>query len=1109
MARIKSDRSTEKLLKKIGTLTTRLNEAREELNALRYDEFIALADSAKGGNELLQTALDRFHRILSSLKNGMLLMTRDNRVEFVNQPFCDIFGLKESPKDLLNLSTEAIIEKVINKHLDPAAAEKRIREIVLEMKPVFGEDITMKSGRTYLRDFVPLEVGKNNFGRLWHYVDITDHKNTENALTESEGRFRALAENIPDMIVRFDNDLRLLYGNPAVLKRTGLPLESLIGKTSIEYGAHPDTARKWENAARHVFKTAETIRMEHTNYWQGEERVFDVILVPEKNSCGAVCSIISIARDITEMKEVENTLRKSEKDLLESRENYKELVTNARSIILKMDTDGKFIFINEFGQNFFGFSNEELIGKHALGTIVPINTQSEKGLDKLVESIIRDPDSFSVNININVKKNGELVWIEWYNKALFDENGKRTGHMAIGVDVTKRKIAEEALQENERKLRSVLNATLESVYMFDRNGIVCMSNSTGIERVNRKNENEVVGHHFSKFMSPEIARLRQEKFDEVFNTGNPLEFEDERAGKTYHHNFFPVFRDNEVIYVVSYSTDITARKKAETKLMESEDRFRTIAESLTVMISITRISDSTISFVNEPFENAFGFSKDDLLGKKLPGTIFSKADSQNIGKILNEFGDINNREIKVNKSDGTSFWIMLTIKKINFQNEPSYLSASIDITSSKRAQLELIRLNRVLDAHSKSSQAMIHADNEYNYISKVCKIIIEDCGHTMVWIGYAQNDAKKSVLPVAYYGFDKGYIDQLNITWDDNIQGRGPTGTAIRTGERYICRNMLTDPSFEPWREAAIERGYASSVVLPLRSEGKTFGAISIYSKEPDPFSETEINFLSELADDMAYGISFLRLAESERAAARAIKENEIKLKELITTKDKFFNIVAHDLKNPFTSLLGSSELLYENIEEMTAENVRQLALILNASAKGGYAILQNLLDWSRSQTGLIKFTPKNLNLRDIIEENIDSLQLQIINKGVNMKSLLNHDLYINVDKNMVNTVLRNLLSNAVKYTYKGGHITISVTSDNKEVMVTVKDTGTGIPEDHIENLFKLDNSLSNPGTEKEQGTGLGLKLCKEFTEMMGGKIWVESKLNEGSEFKFTLPVIA
>jgi signal transduction histidine kinase len=320
---------------------------------------------------------------------------------------------------------------------------------------------------------------------------------------------------------------------------------------------------------------------------------------------------------------------------------------------------------------------------------------------------------------------------------------------------------------------------------------------------------------------------------------------------------------------------------------------------------------------------------------------------------------------------------------------------------------------------------------------------------------------------------------------------------------------MLTDPCFGPWRDAAIQRGYASSVVLPLKSEDRAFGAVSIYSKEPDPFTDSEIDLLSELADDLAYGVLFIRLSEYEKEATRAIRENEIRLKELIATKDKFFNIIAHDLKNPFTSLLGASELLYDNISQMTAENIKKLALILNDSAKGGYAILQNLLDWSRSQTGQLKFNPEKVNLKTIIDENIENLKLQVNNKEIELRSDLNEDLFIIADKNMINTVLRNLLSNAVKYTFKNGIIRVMVEQGNKAITLTVKDTGIGVSKEKTDSLFRLENSLSLPGTAKEQGTGLGLKLCKEFTEKMGGRIWVESKIGEGSEFKFTVPVKA
>lgn len=242
------------------------------------------------------------------------------------------------------------------------------------------------------------------------------------------------------------------------------------------------------------------------------------------------------------------------------------------------------------------------------------------------------------------------------------------------------------------------------------------------------------------------------------------------------------------------------------------------------------------------------------------------------------------------------------------------------------------------------------------------------------------------------------------------------------------------------------------------------------------------------------------------KASEEALREREIQLMELNATKDKFFNIVAHDLKNPFTSILGSSELLNKNIDKLEKENIRELSLILSDSAKSGYAILQNLLDWSRSQTGLLKINPESINLRNLIEENISNLQLAAANKGIKMCNEVEENVFILVDKNMINTILRNLLSNAVKYTYKSGKIVVNETITTDEIIVSVKDTGIGIPRDRIEKIFKIETRNSIPGTENEQGTGLGLKLSKEFVEKLGGRIWVESVENKWSDFRFSIP---
>jgi PAS domain S-box-containing protein len=929
-------------------------------------------------------------------------------------------------------------------------------------------------------------------------VNKTDQKRRviEKALKESEERLKAIAEASPVGFGVVDvAEGNFLYVNPAYEKLFGYESGELLSKKALDLN--------WDSKDREIIAK----KLKEQNFVSNYEAILkrkDGSTFWSMSSFRPITfmnkpALLGSFMDITKSKETEEALRNNEQRL-------KYHIENSPLAIIEWDKDYFVTQWSEAAEKIFGWKKEETIGKK-IDKLNIIYEEDFAVVEKTMERLSGGRELNVISLNRNYTRSKEIRECIWYNSVLPDEEGQMSSVMSLVEDVTEIRKFERLLKESQEKLLSVLNATQESIHMFDRNGVITMSNSIGLERLKKNAANEVVGHHFSEFVSESTFRFRQAKLDHVFSSGKSLEFEDERDGRTYNHNFFPVFKDDYVSHVVAYSTDITERKRAESNLKESEDRFRTIAESLPVLISIYSTKYSKFSFVNESYEKIFGFKKGELIDKNILDFFYNPEDRLSLGNTLKEKGRVYNKELRVKKTDGTPFWIMTSIRKIMFMNEVAYLIASIDITETKKVQEELLQLNRTLNAHSKSSQAMMHSNNELNYIKEVCKIIIEDCGHAMIWVGYAENDRRKSVKPVAHYGFNKGYIDRMNITWDDTVRGRGPTGVAIRTGKISICKNMLTDPTFKPWRQSAIENGYASSIVFPLKSDGKPFGAISIYSKEPDPFSELEITLLSELADDMAYGISFIRLTESEREAARIIKESESKLKELIATKDKFFNIVAHDLKNPFTSLLGSSELLYNNIDQMSVENIRKLAIILNDSAKGGYSILQNLLDWSRSQTGLLVFNPQDTNLKTIIDENIENLQLQTTTKGISLTSDLTDTLFIFSDRNMINTVLRNLLSNAIKYTHKNGKVVVGVLQSSKEIIVSVKDTGTGMTKEKVDSLFRLENSLSTPGTEKEQGTGLGLKLCKEFTEKMGGRIWVESNEGQGSEFKFTIPL--
>ncbi len=201
--------------------------------------------------------------------------------------------------------------------------------------------------------------------------------------------------------------------------------------------------------------------------------------------------------------------------------------------------------------------------------------------------------------------------------------------------------------------------------------------------------------------------------------------------------------------------------------------------------------------------------------------------------------------------------LLLTIAPIA---EEGYANLyTIDITERRRKETELARLNRTLKAISESNQAMMRARDESGFMSEACRIIVENSGHAMMWIGMAEQDEGKTVRTAAHFGFEDGYLETLRLTWEDSERGRGPTGTAIRTGKITQCRNMQTDPAFMPWRAEALKRGYASSIALPLLAEEQPFGAVTIYSREPDPFSDEEVALLAGLAGDLSYGIQAIR----------------------------------------------------------------------------------------------------------------------------------------------------------------------------------------------------------------------------------------------------------
>lgn len=229
-------------------------------------------------------------------------------------------------------------------------------------------------------------------------------------------------------------------------------------------------------------------------------------------------------------------------------------------------------------------------------------------------------------------------------------------------------------------------------------------------------------------------------------------------------------------------------------------------------------------------------------------------------------------------------------------------------------------------------------------------------------------------------------------------------------------------------------------------------------------------------------------------------------LREANATKDKFFSIIAHDLKNPFNTLIGLSELLIKDYDYFDDEKKKKFIQSIYESSDNMYKLLENLLNWSRMQTGRIEWNPENIDLNKLADENVSLLKTAAVNKNINFFSELDTGTTVYADVDMVTMVFRNLITNAIKFTQEGGEVKIIAKPTGNFEEITISDTGLGIGEEDIKKLFRINVQHSTSGTAKEKGTGLGLILCKEFIEKNGGKIWVDSELGKGSDFKFTLP---
>ena len=309
--------------------------------------------------------------------------------------------------------------------------------------------------------------------------------------------------------------------------------------------------------------------------------------------------------------------------------------------------------------------------------------------------------------------------------------------------------------------------------------------------------------------------------------------------------------------------------------------------------------------------------------------------------------------------------------------------------------------------------------------------------------------------------------------------------------------------------QAALEKAYAD-VAAHLETRTRDLqdveGRLEAQTQERQRVEAS----LQAFVDDLRASRDDLEAAMMQQAELNEkLRTSERQLKDLNVRKDKFFSIVSHDVKSMLVSAIGFSKLLISDADTLPREMVKEFASHVHSSTTNTYDLLENLLTWTRMQTGRMLYQRAWHGVDDLIQNNIRMLQDNAARKGIQLSREGDQAAQVYADRNMINSVLQNLISNAIKFTEQGGQVTVSSRTFDHLVEIAVRDNGVGISPENLNKLFRIDMNHSTPGTDEEEGTGRGLVICKEMIEKHEGRIWAESEPGKGSAFYFTLPCAA
>jgi len=524
--------------------------------------------------------------------------------------------------------------------------------------------------------------------------------------------------------------------------------------------------------------------------------------------------------------------------------------------------------------------------------------------------------------------------------------------------------------------------------------------------------------------------------------------------------------------------------------------------------------NANTTYVNASMAAMLGYEPSEMLGRNL--SEYMDEDHIEIRKR-----NINRRKIGVDEThdfefvrkDGSHVYTTMETTAI-FENNVFVggIACLIDTTKKYQAEIRYIRNNRALKATRACMQLVARARSEKSLLDDICRTIVEIGGYIMCWVGYSQDDTAKSVTVEASCGDSRNYLKKINVSWDDNAYGRGPTGTAIRTGKLCVSSEIKQDLKMRPWKSAIEENEFKSSIAIPLVYENITLGAISIYSDEIDVFDKAEQELLQEISNELSFGIITIRERIARRAAEKELRRHKDKLEELVRERtqeleqtnqelESFSYSVSHDLRAPLRHISGYSSILRSDYANQLDKDAVTMLDRIEQSARNMDDLIDHLLNFARLNRYEIKY--ERVDLGEIAKEIEEQFSDKISERNIRIN--IGNSLVTRGDKRLLKLVVQNLIDNAIKFTMLSAKPQIDFDIDDSlsPPAFYVRDNGVGFDMRFVNKIFGTFERLHN---EKQfSGSGIGLASVKRIIDRHRGKVWAEAEINKGTTIFFSL----